>query len=206
MTQEITWRLIANLVPPGSRVLDLGCGQGHLLAYLRDQRQCTGYGVEINDANVLSCIRAGVDVIQLNLEEGLQLFDDQSFDVVLQLDTMQHLRNTEHMLRETARVGRLGIVSFPNFAHWPNRLSILKGRMPVTRVLPYQWFDTPNIRVSTFADFELLARRCGLRILDAFGLAGGQVVRSMPNLLASVAVFKFEPSQKWDSPDPQDAG
>jgi methionine biosynthesis protein MetW len=192
MSDARTLQWISELVPAGSRVLDLGCGQGEMLAHLRDQRQCSGYGVEIDDANVLACTQRGVDVIQLNLEEGLQLFDDQSFDVVLQLNTLQHLRNTERMLRETARVGRLGIVSFPNFAHWPNRLSVLRGRMPVTKVLPYQWFDTPNIRVSTFADFDVLARRCGLRILDAFGLQDGELIRWAPNLRASVAVFKFE--------------
>ena len=111
--------------------------------------------------DVLACARRGVNVVQLNLEEGLALFDDHSFDVVLQLQTLQHLRNTERMLRETARVGRIGIVSFPNFAHWPNRLRVLGGRMPVTKALPYQWFDTPNIRVTTFNDFEVLAQRCG---------------------------------------------
>jgi methionine biosynthesis protein MetW len=198
MNDSRTLQLIAGLVPPASRVLDLGCGRGELLAHLRDQRQCSGYGVEIDDANVLASTQRGVDVIQLNLEEGLQLFDDQSFDMVLQLDTMQHLRNTERMLRETARVGRLGIVSFPNFAHWPNRLSVLRGRMPVTKVLPYQWFDTPNIRVGTFADFEALAGHCGLRILDAFGIQEGKIVRWAPNLRASVAVFKFERA----TPDP----
>lgn len=192
MSDASTLRWISDLVPAGSRVLDLGCGQGEMLTHLRDHRQCGGYGVEIDDANVLACTQRGVDVIQLNLEEGLELFDDQSFDVVLQLNTLQHLRNTERMLRETARVGRLGIVSFPNFAHWPNRLSVLRGRMPVTKILPYQWFDTPNIRVSTFADFDVLARRCGLRILDAFGLQDGELIRWAPNLRASVAVFKFE--------------
>jgi methionine biosynthesis protein MetW len=184
--------LIAELVPPGSSVLDLGCGNGELLGYLRDKRQCSGYGIEIADANLLACAQRGVNVIQLNLEEGLALFDDQSFDVVLQLDTLQHLRNTEKMLRETARVGRIGIVGFPNFAHWPNRLQVAAGRMPVTRVLPYQWYDTPNIRVGTHADFEVLARKDGLRILDSFGIQSGAVVRRWPNLRASVAVFKFE--------------
>jgi methionine biosynthesis protein MetW len=184
--------IIAELVPPGSRVLDLGCGNGELLAHLRDVRQCTGYGIEIADANVLACTQRGVNVIQLNLEEGLALFEDQSFDVVLQLDTLQHLRNTEKMLRETARVGRIGIVSFPNFAHWPNRLHVMGGRMPVTRVLPYQWYDTPNIRVGTYADFEVLARKDGLRILDSFGIQDGMAVRTWPNLRAGVAVFKFE--------------
>jgi methionine biosynthesis protein MetW len=184
--------LIAELVPPGSRVLDLGCGNGEFLAYLRKHRQCSGYGIEIDDANVLACTQRGVNVIQLNLEEGLALFDDPSFDVVLQIETLQHLRNTEKMLRETARVGRIGIVSFPNFAHWPNRLQIAAGRMPVTRALPYQWYDTPNIRVATHADFEVLARRDGLRILESFGIQKGAAVRRWPNLRASVAVFKFD--------------
>jgi methionine biosynthesis protein MetW len=184
--------LIAELVPAGSRVLDLGCGTGELLAHLIAHRGCSGYGIEIADGNVLQCVQRGVPVIQLNLEEGLALFDDRSFDVVLQLDTLQHLRNTERMLRETARVGRIGIVSFPNFAHWPNRLSVLRGRMPVTKTLPYQWYDTPNIRVGTFADFEILARKNALRVSDSFGLREGRAVRVWPNLRASVAVFKFE--------------
>jgi len=183
---------IAQLVPAGSRVLDLGCGTGELLAHLQNHKGCTGYGVELDDANVLACAQRGVNVIQLNLEEGLSIFEDQSFDVVLQLETLQHLRNTEAMLRETARVGRMGVVSFPNFAHWPNRLQVLLGRMPVTRVLPYEWYDTPNIRVGTYADFEVLARKNRLRILDSFGVQGGEVVRALPNLRASMAVFKFD--------------
>jgi methionine biosynthesis protein MetW len=192
MSDRKDMELIAQLVPVGSRVLDLGCGNGELLAYLRDHRQCSGYGVEIADANVLACAQRGVDVIQLNLEEGLAMFEDQSFDVVLQLDTMQHLRQTERMLRETARVGHIGIVSFPNFAHWANRLRVLGGRMPVTKALPYEWYDTPNIRVGTYADFELLARKLGMRVSDAFGIHHGEIVRRWPNLLAGVAVFKFE--------------
>jgi methionine biosynthesis protein MetW len=190
MTTEL--ELIAALVPAGSRVLDLGCGNGELLAHLQQAKGCSGYGVEIADDNVLACARRGVNVVQLNLDDGLALFGDHSFDVVLQLQTLQHLRNTENMLRETARVGRIGIVSFPNFAHWPNRLSVLRGRMPVTRTLPYEWHDTPNIRVGTFADFEVLARRNGLALLDSFGFDQGRAVRRWPNLMASVAVFKFQ--------------
>jgi len=182
---------IARLVPKGSRVLDLGCGNGELLAHLMSQRGCSGYGVEIDDAKVHACLARGVDVLQLNLEDGLSVFDDQSFDVVLQIDTLQHLRNAQTMLRETARVGRLGVVAFPNFAHWPNRLSVLQGRMPVTKRLPYQWYDTPNIRVGTYADFEVLARRNGLQIQDALGLHEGREVRRFPNLRASTAVFRF---------------
>ena len=185
-------RLIAARVPEGSHVLDLGCGDGALLEMLVRERGCTGYGIEIDDANVLACVRRGVNVLQLNLHQGLAAFQDQSFDVVLQIDTLQHLRNAEIMLRETVRVGRMGILAFPNFAHWPNRLQVLRGRMPVTRRLPYQWYDTPNIRVGTFADFEVLARRNGLKILDAFGLEEGREVRWLPNLRASTAVFQLE--------------
>ena len=182
---------MARLVPPGSRVLDLGCGDGALLALLQSTRGCTGYGVEIDDAKVLACMKRGVNVLQLNLEDGLTMFGDDAFDVVLQIDTLQHLRNAETMLRETARVGRLGVVAFPNFAHWANRLHVLRGRMPVTKRLPYEWYDTPNIRVGTHADFEVLARRNGLTIEDSFGLHEGREIRTWPNLLASTAVFRF---------------
>ncbi len=182
---------IARLVPSGSRVLDLGCGDGALLEHLQQRRGCSGYGVEIDDTKVQACLRRGVNVLQLNLEEGLTMFGDDAFDVVLQIDTLQHLRNAETMLRETARVGRIAIVAFPNFAHWPNRLAVLQGRMPVTKRLPYQWYDTPNIRVGTYADFEVLARSCGLRVEDSFGLHEGQEVRTLPNLMASTAVFKL---------------
>ena len=192
MTEKSTLHAIAALVPQGSRVLDLGCGDGALLAHLQQERGCTGYGIEFDDANVLACVRRGVNVLQLNLEDGLAIFEDNSFDVVLQIDTLQHLRNAEVMLRETARIGKQGVVAFPNFAHWPNRLSILQGRMPVTKRLPYQWYDTPNIRVGTFKDFEVLALKNKLNILDSFGLQNGQVQRWLPNALASTAVFHFE--------------
>ena len=190
MAERSVMDSVASLVPPGSRVLDLGCGDGAMMAHLQAMRGCTGYGVEIDDAKVQACLRRGVNVLQLNLEDGLTMFGDNSFDVVLQIDTLQHLRNAETMLRETARVGRIGIIAFPNFAHWPNRLNVLRGRMPVTKRLPYQWYDTPNIRVGTYADFEVLARSCGLRVEDSFGLNEGEVIRMLPNLLASTAVFK----------------
>jgi methionine biosynthesis protein MetW len=192
VTDKATLHTIARLVPPGSRVLDLGCGDGALLDFLQRHRGCSGYGIEIADENVLACVKRGVNVIQLNLDQGLTVFEDGSFDVVLQIDTLQHLRNAEWMLRETVRVGKVGIVAFPNFAHWPNRLSIVRGRMPVTKRLPYQWYDTPNIRVGTYKDFEVLATKNRLTILDAFGLQDGEERRVLPNLTASTAVFKFE--------------
>jgi methionine biosynthesis protein MetW len=191
VTDNLTMKVLAQLVPQGSRVLDLGCGNGAMLAHLQATRGCSGYGVELDDANVLACVQRGVNVIQLNLDEGLDMFEDQSFDVVLQSDTLQHLRNAEVVLRETARVGRVGIVAFPNFAHWPNRLSVLLGRMPVTKRLPYQWYDTPNIRVGTHVDLLDLAQRNGLQVLESFGVHQGQRVRLAPNLFASTTVLKF---------------
>ena len=192
MSEHVNLKAIARLVPEGSRVLDLGCGDGALLDYLQKNRGCSGYGVEIDDLNIQACVKRGVNVIQLNLDEGLNMFADQSFDVVLQIDTLQHLRNAEVMLRETVRVGRTGILAFPNFAHWPNRLSILMGSMPVTKRLPYQWYDTPNIRVGTYSDFAQLALQNELKIIDSFGLQEGQEVRVWPNLMAGTAVFKLQ--------------
>jgi len=192
MSDPLIMQAIARLVPPGARVLDLGCGDGALLAHLQEHKGCTGYGVELDDTNVLACAQRGVNVLQLNLDQGLKVFADQSFDVVLQIDTLQHLRNAEVMLRETARVGKIGIVAFPNFGHWFNRLSVLRGRMPVTKRLPYQWYDTPNIRVGTFADFGDLAHKNQLQVVDAFGLQNGQEVRTLPNLMAGTAVYKLQ--------------
>ena len=191
MSDHSRLEVIASWVPEGSRVLDLGCGNGALLEHLQRHRGCTGYGVEIADANIQACVERGVNVIQLNLDEGLATFADASFDVVLQIDTLQHLRNAETMLLETVRVGRVGIIAFPNFAHWPNRLSILQGRMPVTKRLPFEWYDTPNIRVGTHADMAMLAKRNRLRVLDSFGLQNGRTVRVAPNLLAGTSVYKL---------------
>ena len=196
MSDRSDIELIAELVPKGSRVLDLGCGNGELLALLQRERGCSGYGIEIDDANVLMCHQRGVNVIQLNLEEGLALFEDRSFDVVLQLDTLQHLKNTEKMLRETARVGRIGIVSFPNFAHWPNRpardrrphAGDPRAALPVVRHAQHPRRHLCRFRGAGeegWADVSSMP--------SAFRPAF-EVVRTWPNLLASVAVFKFERS------------
>ncbi len=182
---------IAGWIAPGSRVLDLGCGDGSLLAWLKREKGCHGIGVEIDDAKVLACVRNGVEVIQQNLEDGLAMFSDASFDTVVQLETLQMVAHTEGMLRELARVGRESIVTFPNFGYWTNRLSIARGRMPVTKALPYQWYDTPNLRFATFADVRELAGRCGLVQRDRFALRDGHPVRFLPNLFGRVAVFRL---------------
>ncbi len=183
--------IIAARVPQGARVLDLGCGTGALLAHLRDTRGCSVQGIEIDPDKVVACARRGVDVLQLDLEQGLAMFADASFDLVLMIDSLPNLRHTEAALREAARVGRSGIATFANFAYWRIRLRVLSGRLPVTEELPYEWYDTPNLRVATFADFAVLAAKCGLRVHDALGVEAGREVRRLPNLLASEAMFVF---------------
>lgn len=181
--------LIETWIPQDASVLDLGCGDGSLLARLQRSRNISGYGVEIDDAKVLGCIRNGVNVIQQDLEAGLAMFEDQSFDVVILSLTLQSMRNTETILREIARVGRLGIVSFPNFGHWYHVWSIATGHMPVSRHLPYEWFNTPNIHLCTVSDFEALAERTGLRIQERQVFANGRPIRFLPNLRGTLAVY-----------------
>jgi methionine biosynthesis protein MetW len=150
MITRADFEAIAGWIRPGSRVLDLGCGDGSLLAYLEVHRNITGYGIENDDANLLACIDNGVNVIQSNLEAGLKEIEDASFDYVILSQTLQAMRHTEKVVNEMLRVGREAIVTFPNFGYWPHRLQIaLGGRMPVSKDLPYQWFDTPNIHLCT---------------------------------------------------------
>lgn len=182
---------IAGWIRPGSRVLDLGCGDGTLLAYLRDEKNVSGAGVERDDASVVASVRRGVHVIQQDLEEGLALFDDQRFDTVVLSRTLQAMHRTEHILREMARVARFGIVSFPNFGYWPHGWSILAGRMPVTGEMPYQWYDTPNIHLCTLKDFQDLARALSLRITDLATFNGTKEIRLLPGWRSTLAVYRF---------------
>jgi methionine biosynthesis protein MetW len=182
---------IASWIEPNSRVLDLGCGDGALLAYLRDERQVRGAGVEIDDQRVIACVQRGVEVIQQNLEEGLALFDDKQFDTVVLSQTLQSMHRTEHILREMARVARYGIVSFPNFGYWPHGWSILKGRMPVTGQMPYQWYNTPNIHLCTLRDFERLADELGLQILARATFHEQKEVHVLPGWRSTLAVYRF---------------
>lgn len=192
MTLRADLQLIADWIAPRSQVLDLGCGDGTLLAHLRDARQCAGYGVEIADHHVLECVKRGVNVVQMNLDAGLRLFPDNKFDAVVLSQTLQAMHQVEAVLREMARVGRQGIVSFPNFGHWKHAIALLAGRMPVTKQIPYQWYDTPNIHLCTPKDFEILAAKLGLTITGRALLADGEPVSVLPALRATVAVYRFD--------------
>ena len=186
---------IAAWIPQGSSVLDLGCGDGSLLRYLRETREVHGYGVEINDFNIASCIANNVNVIQNDLDSGLADFESNSFDFVILSQTLQATRHTEALMKEILRVGHEGIVSFPNFGYWKNRLQILLGNMPVSDVLPYQWYDTPNVHLCTLNDFENLCATHQVRILDRRVMTGGSNMRLLPNLLGSTAVYRFKRDQ-----------
>ncbi|MBP0126427.1 MAG: methionine biosynthesis protein MetW [Candidatus Nitrotoga sp.] len=183
---------IATWIPRGARVLDLGCGDGSLLRYLQGSNQVAGYGVEIVDANIVACIKNQVNVIQGDLESGLSGFENNSFDYVILSQTLQATRHTEPLMREMLRVGREGIVSFPNFGYWRNRMDILQGKMPVSKELPYQWYDTPNIHLCTLNDFEALCRSNSMHILDRRVMTGDRVINVLPNLLGSTAVYRFK--------------
>jgi len=182
---------IAAWIPRGASVLDLGCGDGSLLDYLQTEREVRGYGVEIDDKNILRCIERGVNVIQSNLDEGLSGFESGAFDFVILSQTLQATRHTEKLVREMLRVGREGIVSFPNFGYWKNRLQIMQGHMPVSDVLPYQWYDTPNVHLCTLRDFEQLCDDMSMRILDQRVITNAREVHVLPNLLGSTAVYRF---------------
>jgi len=181
---------IIQWVPKGARVLDLGCGDGSLLRALWQQREAPGYGVEIDDDSVLACVANDVNVVQVDLESGLSLFADGSFDCVILSETLQTIHRTEFLVREMLRVGREVIVSFPNFGHWLARLQVLRGRMPVSEALPYEWYETPNVHHCTIADFEDLCQSLGVRIKERLALHEGKPVTTLPNLLGSLAVYR----------------
>lgn len=183
--------LIAGWIRPGANVLDLGCGDGSLLAHLQQRKECTGYGVEIADAEVLACARRGVDVVQQNIEEGLGMFRGGRFDVCVLSMAIQATHRTEKVLREMSEVAAEGIVSFPNFGHWFHVWSIMLGRMPVTREMPYQWYDTPNLHLTTIRDFELFLSRIDLQIVARVFLDEGRPVRLLASKRATQAIYRF---------------
>ncbi|MFW2454629.1 methionine biosynthesis protein MetW [Methyloversatilis discipulorum] len=189
---RIDYDVIAGWVSPGARVLDLGCGDGALLRHLKDSRGASGYGVEIDIERVISCMRNGINVLQIDLEKGLYDFVDQSFDLVIISNALQTLHRTEKLLTEMLRVGREAVVSFPNFAFWKHRMAIMDGHMPVSDRLPYQWYDTPNVRFFTIADFEALCEKLGIEIRERLVLDdAGQPVQDEPNFLGSFALYRL---------------
>lgn len=185
---------IAQWIRPNTRVLDLGCGNGDLLRYLTEKRAAKGYGVEISDENLLASVRRGINVIQMDLESGLSVFESNSFDYVVLSQTLQAVQNTELVVKEMLRVGKEGIVTFPNFGYWQHRLDIMRGRMPVSEDLPYQWYDTPNIHLCTLKDFETFCARLSVKVLERMVLTRGRVIQSRANFFGAMAVYRLQAS------------
>lgn len=184
--------IISGWVKFGSKVLDLGCGDGELLQFLRNGLEVKGYGVEKDDANWLACMKNGSNVIQMDLEDGLSGFEDQSFDTVILSQTLQAMHNTEEIVQEMLRVGREIIVTFPNFGYWRNRLQIAAGHMPVSKILPYQWYDTPNVHLCTINDFDQFCKNHKITILERCVITDTKSVNFMPNLLGNLAMYRLK--------------
>lgn len=193
-TQEFRqdFAIISGWVKFGSKVLDLGCGDGALLQFLRSGLEVKGYGVEKDDANWLACMNNGVNVIQMDLEDGLSGFEDQSFDTVILSQTLQAMHNTEGIVLEMLRVGREVIVTFPNFGYWRNRVQILSGNMPVSKILPYQWFDTPNVHLCTINDFDKFCKNHKISVLERKVITDGNQIDFMPNFLGNLAIYRLK--------------
>ncbi|MDX5434787.1 MAG: methionine biosynthesis protein MetW [Halomonas sp.] len=189
--------LIHRWVPEGAHILDLACGDGILLEALARDKGVTGYGLEIDPEGITACIAKGVSVIEQNLDEGLVHFEDDTYDLVIMTQALQALRRPDRMLDEMLRVADECIITFPNFAYWRHRVHLgIRGYMPVSKSLPHAWYDTPNIHLSTFNDFEHLCREKGLRITDrAVGIGdreGHWATRLWPNLFGEIAIFRVE--------------
>jgi methionine biosynthesis protein MetW len=183
--------LITNWIGSKAKVLDLGCGDGTLLTHLHETLEITGYGIEKDDSNWLAALKNGVDVIQMNLEEGLSGFEDQSFDTVILSQTLQAMHNTESIVHEMLRVGREVIVTFPNFGYWRNRIQITFGTMPVSKSLPYQWYDTPNVHLCTINDFDKFCAQHQVEVIERKVITDGQDVHVLPNLMGNLAMYRL---------------
>lgn len=188
--------IIADWVETDSRVLDLGCGDGMLMEHLDKTRNATGYGVEIDESMISECIGRGLNVIQSDLDEGLADFQDNAFDYVILSMTLQAVTYPDRLLLEMLRVGKQGIVTFPNFAHWSPRLQLMfQGRMPVSSSIPFQWYDTPNIHLCTIHDFENLCDENGVDVLErrtsVSTRKAGVMSNVLPNLFGEIALYRF---------------
>ena len=182
---------ISNWVKPNCSVLDLGCGDGELLVHLKHSRNIIGYGIENDDAGILACVSNGVNVIQSNLESGLKEVGDGAFDYVILSQTLQAMKRTEAVIDEMLRVGSEAIVSFPNFGYWQHRWQLLKGRMPVSDALPYEWHNTPNVHMCTVADFDTFCARKNLRVLNRLVMNGEREQTVLPNLMGTLALYRL---------------
>lgn len=192
---RIDQRIIDQWIQPNSRVLDLGCGDGTLLRHLADHKNVRGYGLEISPEGIEACVAKGVNVIEQNLDQGLRNFDDNSFDTVIMSQTLQTMRYPKTTLAEMTRVGRECVVTIPNFGHWRARLQLLfRGRMPVSDLLPYEWYDTPNIHFCTFRDFEILCRDMRLQVVEKAVVTekslGKRLSQLHPNLFGETGIFR----------------
>ena len=182
---------ISQWVKPDTSVLDLGCGDGELLVHLKQSRNIIGYGIENDDTGILACIGNGVNVIQSNLESGLKEVGDGAFDYVILSQTLQAMKRTEAVIDEMLRVGSEAIVSFPNFGYWQHRWQLLKGRMPVSDALPFEWHNTPNVHMCTVADFDAFCARKKLRVLNRLVMNGEREHTLLPNLLGTLALYRL---------------
>lgn len=192
---RIDHQIIENWVSPDSRILDLGCGDGTLLKRLTDVKNTHGYGIDISSENILRCVENGVNVIEQNIDEGLYNFDDHSFDTVIMSQTIQTMQFPDKVLVEMLRVGKECIVTFPNFGHWRARIQLLvNGRMPVSDILPYEWYNTPNIHFCTFKDFEVLCEALNIKIINRAVVANrsfGHFLQHIhPNLFGETAIYR----------------
>lgn len=184
-------KLIYDWIPEEAHVLDLGCGSGALLQALMENKRVTGYGVELSTKKVLAAMERNVNVIQGNLEDGLPTFDsEQKFDIVVLSLTIQAMKNTENILNEMMRVGKQAIVTFPNFGYWKNRLQIMQGHMPVSKEMPHEWYNTPNIHWCMLGDFDRLCAKNGIPVLARTVMTNGKQVNFMPNLLGGLAFYR----------------
>ena len=197
---RIDFELAQRWITPKSRVLDLGCGDGSLLSYLQEGLDVQGYGIELNEANINAGIAKGLSIVEQDLNQGLAHFADASFDTVVMARALQAVESPDALLIDMLRVGRQAIITFPNFAHWQNRVYLgIKGLMPVSDALPYEWYNTPNIHLCTFKDFEKLCHDNNIRILSRFAVTDSkirhvpiamQAIKRVPNLLADVAIYR----------------